>query len=397
MKRRSSNRMVVNAPRVNAELNKTYEPRQVKLGAFQTSPSCQLVLPAPTKTKPWPSNCDEVNGAAIGAAIDGGEVGFILLNGKRLGNLSAMEAIPNQAILGFRASQIATLGQKIAGEIVWNAGSRDGVGGKVHKECRTKSPTDCYIARFGWMGDRVSLEDQVANAAFVEMNMTTKRRIQEALRQRARCCFRSGTRIPIVVRPTRRVANRAATGICPNKMSNGWPIMHAGSAIQPAPSSRSLCRRLSQARKSFDKLKCDTCHVIRKIDIVPDDTMLTKDFRDRLTTRVVADRLAPFLSYIGTDLLMHDMGYLSQVGNANEPIRDSDGVVLPKFKNYVQKIRTPALKGLRFNRFVTDSHNNTKNPRLIQPVTFCCTMGGLAMRSRRRSCTMGRRSRNWML
>jgi CxxC motif-containing protein (DUF1111 family) len=32
---------------------------------------------------------------------------------------------------------------------------------------------------------------------------------------------------------------------------------------------------------------------------------------------------------------------------------------LPGFENYVQKIRTPALKGLRFNRFVTDSHNNT--------------------------------------
>jgi hypothetical protein len=34
-------------------------------------------------------------------------------------------------------------------------------------------------------------------------------------------------------------------------------------------------------------------------------------------------------------------------------------VVLTNFKNYVQKIRTPALKGLRFNRFVTDSYLNT--------------------------------------
>ena len=98
----------------------------------------------------------------------------MLLNGKRLGNLSAIEAIPNQTILGFRDSQVAALGEKIAGEIVWNAGSRDGVGGKVHKVLRTtKSLTDCYIGRFGWLGDRVSLEDQVANAAFVEMNMTT--------------------------------------------------------------------------------------------------------------------------------------------------------------------------------------------------------------------------------
>ena len=125
------NRMVVNAARVNAELNKTYEPRQVKLGSFQTSASCQLVLPAPT-AKPWPSNCDEVNGTAIRASNDGG-AWFMLLNGKRLGNLSAIEAIPNQAILGFRNSQRAALGETIAGEIVWNAGSRDGVDGKVQR------------------------------------------------------------------------------------------------------------------------------------------------------------------------------------------------------------------------------------------------------------------------
>ena len=87
--------------------------------------------------------------------------------------------------------------------------------------------------------------------------------------------------------------------------------------------------------------------------------MLSLDFRKRLATRV-APPATPFLSYIGTDLLMHDMGHLSQVASASQPIRDQDGVVLPAFRNYVQKIRTPALKGLRFNRFVTESHNNTK-------------------------------------
>jgi CxxC motif-containing protein (DUF1111 family) len=111
----------------------------------------------------------------------------------------------------------------------------------------------------------------------------------------------------------------------------------------------------------FQRLQCYTCHVISKIEIVPDDTMLSKDFRDRLTTRV-APAASPFLSYIGTDLLMHDMSYLSQVGNANQPIRDNNGVVLPAFADFVQKIRTPPLKGLRFNRFVTDSLRNTNNP-----------------------------------
>jgi CxxC motif-containing protein (DUF1111 family) len=101
--------------------------------------------------------------------------------------------------------------------------------------------------------------------------------------------------------------------------------------------------------------------VTRKLEIPdPDDTMLSKFFRDRLATRTTGQGDKPFLSYIGTDLLMHDMGYLSQVGNASESIRDEDGVVKPEFRNYVQKIRTPALKGLRFNRFVTDSHRNTK-------------------------------------
>jgi CxxC motif-containing protein (DUF1111 family) len=41
-------------------------------------------------------------------------------------------------------------------------------------------------------------------------------------------------------------------------------------------------------------------------------------------------------------------------------IRDAaTGVVLPGMENYVQKIRTPPLKGLRFNRFVTESYENT--------------------------------------
>ncbi len=71
----------------------------------------------------------------------------------------------------------------------------------------------------------------------------------------------------------------------------------------------------------------------------------------------------PFLSYLGTDLLMHDMGYLSQVASAAQPIRDSSGAVLPAFKNYVQKIRTPPLKGLRFNPYVTESHKNTRPPQ----------------------------------
>jgi hypothetical protein len=107
------------------------------------------------------------------------------------------------------------------------------------------------------------------------------------------------------------------------------------------------------------------CHVIDKIPITdPNDTMMPPVFQERLA---VAPPAKPFLSYLGTDLLMHDMGYLSQVGQTNAlSIRDPNGVVVDQFRTYVQKIRTPALKGLRFNRFVTDSVRNTTD---YNPVT----------------------------
>ena len=107
------------------------------------------------------------------------------LNGRRLGNLGAIEAIPNggdhESISphvdpGISAAQIKALGQAaLAGEIVWTNGTRGGVGGDVKLRCPATNGnlTNCYIGRFGWIGDRVSLEDQVANAAFVEMNMST--------------------------------------------------------------------------------------------------------------------------------------------------------------------------------------------------------------------------------
>ena len=167
-----SNRMVVSTARTNSELGKTYQPQQVNVENFDVPTSCQIAA-APPNSKAWPADCKEIDGKAIAQAITGGQVGFMLLNGKRLGNLGAIEAIPNQAIMNFQSNQVTSLGAKIAGEILWNAGTRGGVDGDRRTVCKTKSITDCYIGRFGWLGDRVSLEDQVANAAFVEMNMTT--------------------------------------------------------------------------------------------------------------------------------------------------------------------------------------------------------------------------------
>ena len=255
--------MVVSAARVNAELNKTYQPWQVKLGAFQT----QFVVPtcpaAPDLTSRGRKLCSDINDAAIHAATDGGAVGFMLLNGKRLGNLSAMEAIPNQAILGFRNSQVAALGATIAGEIIWNAGSRDGVDGKVHKDCRTKSLTDCYIGRFGWLGDRVSLEDQVANAAFVEMNMTTSEGYKKLYANEKvmfpiryafpncgpanKTCVESSGNADLSEQDVQRMADYARWLGNPTRseFQVSLPDVVAGEKI-------------------FRQIKCDTCHVIKQ-------------------------------------------------------------------------------------------------------------------------------------
>ncbi len=379
-----SDRLVVKDKRVSPEIidpktneKKVYAPQQVKLETFQTAPCVigQLVPPPLNNSKPWPVNCNDVNGDAINAAIVGGDVGYMHLNGKRLGNLSAIEAIPNTAILGFRTDQRAALGNKMAGDIIWQAGSRDGVNvgdnrrvkNKIQK-CEDTQPKDlanCFIARFGWVGDRVSIEDQVANAAFVEMNLLTTQGYKKLYpKDDAKFPIRYG-------HPNCGPANKA----CVNSTGNGdlterdveRMADYARWLGNPTRSEFKVALpEVIAGEKLFRSTNCDTCHVIKKIKIDPEDTMLNQTFRDRLKTRVKAatpttPAVDPFLSYIGTDLLMHDMGYLSQIANApkGESIRDSNGLVLRGKENYVQMIRTPPLKGMGLNRFVTDSYVNT--------------------------------------
>ena len=383
-----SDRMVVKDTRTSPEIVdpktdklKVYVPQQIKVDAFQTGPCVQgqLVPPPPNTGKKWPGNCIEINGAAITAAIAGGEVGFMHLNGKRLGNLSAIEAIPNQAILGFRDNQIngEKLGNKIAGEVIWQAGSRDGVSNdpkvknKIQKceDTKPKNLDNCFIGRFGWVGDRVSLEDQVANAAFVEMNMTT-RQGYETLKK---LYPNDHTKFPIRYGyPNCGPANKTCVDSKGNADLTERDVERMADYARwlgnPTRSEfKVTLPEVIAGEKLFRSTKCDTCHVIKKIDIDPEDTILNKPFRDRLKTRIRAatddgPAAAPFLSYIGTDLLMHDMGYLSQVADAppGVDIRDRNGVVVRGKENYVQKIRTPPLKGLGLNRFVTDSYINTK-------------------------------------
>jgi len=354
--------------RTDPEQHKPYVPQQVKLGTFVTPASCSLVPIAPLG-KPWPVTCADIADAAIQKAVTydattspptSPTVGYMHLNGRRLGNLGVIEAIPNDVITNWQALQKGILGPA-AGEIAWAPGTRDGVTGKVEKDCKTHSLTDCFIGRFGWLGDRGSLEDQVANAAFVEMNMTSSEgyrklygagKVASPLRYMYpncgpanKTCMDSKGNSDLSERDIERMADYGR-----------WIGSPTRSEIQVSQPE------VMEGEKVFKRLQCDTCHRIERIDILdPEKTVLTKKFRDRIRSHIGGSN-KPFLSYIGTDLLMHDMGYLSQVGDSPVSIRDANGIVKAGFEAYVQKIRTPVLKGLRFNNYVTDAHRNTKNP-----------------------------------
>jgi CxxC motif-containing protein (DUF1111 family) len=384
--------------RINPETGQTYLPRQVNLGAFATSGSCQpswFNSTPPGLSPYWPTDCTAITGdeitKAINAAVNGlpppdppmaGGVGYMHLNGKRLGNLGAMEAIPNAAIMGFQQSQIAALvalgvdagvAAKMAGAIAWENGTRAGNidprdTQNVKLACNPESPSlaTCWIGRFGWIGDRVSLEDQVANAAFIEMGMTSSKAYATL--------YPGGTKtFPARYRlPNCGLADKTCVDLSklPNPPNNANSDLSEDDINRMADYARWLgsptrseftaaLPLVITGEQKFRDVKCNSCHVIDKIPI-PDanDTMMPPAFRNRLA---VAPPAKPFLSYLGTDLLMHDMGYLSQVGLTDKlSIRDlNTGVVFDPYAAYVQKIRTPALKGLRFNRFVTDSFKNT--------------------------------------
>jgi hypothetical protein len=291
---------------------------------------------------------DAVTATASGSA----KVGYMHLNGKRLGNLGVIEAIPNKAIKQFQHDQQQKL-DKAAGEIVWAPGSRDGITGLVKKDCRKNDLSDCFIGRFGWLGDRGSLEDQVANAAYVEMNMTSttsyealygtgKVAVPDPLQvSELRACQQDLHGVAGQFRPVR--AGHRADGRL-------WPL-----AGQPTRSEVQVSQpEVIAGERIFKKLQCDTCHVIKRIDIDYEDTVLSKNFRDRLKAHV-DDKLTPFLSYIGTDLLMHDMGYLSQVGDSRKSVpgrqrhRDA-GVRGVRAEDPHAAAQGPALQQLRHRR-----------------------------------------------
>ena len=84
----------------------------------------------------------------------------------------------------FATRKRALLGDAIGGELIWNAGTRDGAGGTVKKDCKKGGLIDCYIGRFGWIGDRVIARGSGCQRGLRRDEHDHARGIQADLRQR---------------------------------------------------------------------------------------------------------------------------------------------------------------------------------------------------------------------
>jgi len=349
-----------------------HPPLRVAVSNFETGNRCKVIAdkPAGVDAAQWPARCGDVDGQAIANAIQDGAIGFLHLLGRRLGNTPLIEMLPDRVIADTQSAQIASLTHP--GCFGLAPGTRVGTGGAMnYRSCRSgrlgTAGDDCYLSRWGWIGDRASLEDQIANAANVEMSTTSKEgygqlhpgangkqlvRYDEAPCGPAdKTCIDSRANSDIKEQEVRDMATYQR-----------WIGIPQRSDYQV---SSEIVERGEQV---FNDLKCNSCHVIRKIPFVEGDNMLPDEERQHLQRLQIlspnGDPEYPFVSYLGTDLLLHDMGYLSQVAPAPamQSIRNVDGTVKTQYRAYMQRIRTPPLKGLRFNRFVTDSNQNTQSP-----------------------------------
>lgn len=349
-----------------------HQPKRVNIKQIETGAACKELAEKPKTvgSDSWPSNCSDVSGAAISKAIDERKVGFMHLLGRRLGNTPLLEIIPDAAVIEAQQLQVRTMGDtKLSGCYSLAPGTRGG--DKVsYRSCLSgklgSGKQDCYLGRFGWIGDRASLEDQIANAAIVEMNITSKEGYTdiktEAANYKQWVRYNQSSCGPADATCQKGQANSDITEQEINDMATyqRWVGIPNRSEYQVSN------KKVQQGEVIFNGLKCNSCHVIKKIAFIPNDNMLPNEDRTHLQRlKIQGDKPDyPFIAYLGTDLLMHDMGYLSQVAKApeNVNIRNDDGTVKDEYKTYVQHIRTPALKGLRFNQFVTDANHNSKVP-----------------------------------
>ncbi len=364
------------SPRKPQGRDVAYQPLRVQISGINTGPRCTTASdisanPGVDKNQ-WPDSCADVSADAISRAIAKGEIGFLHLLGRRLGNTPLIEMIPDQAILAAQRAQREDANFEYAGCYGLTAGTRVVKAGvSDYRRCDMKQlgddEDDCYISRWGWVGDRASLEDQIANAAVVEMNITSKAG-EQALHS-------NETDPAKIVRYQHALCGAADTNCKPDNANSDITEQEIEDMATyqrwigiPQRSEHQVSSAAVQRGEQIfsDELQCNSCHVISKIPFVEHDNILPDEERASLKKlQIEANGAAdyPFVSYLGTDLLLHDMGYLSQVAPApdHQTIRNSDGTVKDEYASYVQRIRTPALKGMRFNRFVTDSNHNAND------------------------------------
>ena len=355
-----------------------YVPKRPSIPKIQTgNQRCTKPLkPRPNgiELQDWPENCDEVNGDGVLSAIENGEIGFMHLLGKRLGNTPLIEMIPNSTVIATQRAQKRAPksgGIGTAGCFGLAPGTRVGSGGATNYQSCTSQRlgtrnNDCYLSRFGWIGDRASLEDQVANAAFAEENISSKEGYQQINPNAQRTSQLVRYKEPMCGPADRACQNSETNSDITEQEIRDMATYQRWIGIPERSEYQVSTDKVQNGEKHFRALGCASCHVIDKITFVESDNSLPDEERAELKKlQNSADPNYPFVSYLGTDLLLHDMGYLSQV--AKKPVlaadfRKSSGVINPKYRAYIQLIRTPPLKGLRFNRFVTDSNHNSKLP-----------------------------------
>ncbi|MCC5792146.1 MAG: hypothetical protein JJT82_05995 [Legionellaceae bacterium] len=337
-----------------------YVPKQIVFAPFIAAENCQ---PSDIKTMPtgvpglspniWPQQCSDVNGAAIDQALASADLGVMLLNANRLVGMNVLEALPNQWILKNQARQAREFGPEIAGSVSWVPGSYQLANKRSIRWCaeNEKNLHTCFIGRFGWSAATGTLEDQVSGGAgYPELNLT-------AVSERV-----DGKKIPFrFTAPNCGPANTRCLESQPNSVLTEEEIGNLADYMRwLGVFNRSEFQVASdivqRGERVFKQLGCNHCHIVDKIALDPQDNVLPEEYRTRLQS-LSDDTHQPFVSYLGSDLLLHDMGYLSQVAPTPEghAIRDKNGVILPQYKTYIYKFRTPPLMNLRFNRFVTDS------------------------------------------
>lgn len=388
----------------------TYEPKLAVVSGFRTEDSskpggysrCQdgdINAFAPTSKAQaddlgsrWPTDCNDVSGVAVEEAIKSGRVGYMHLLGKRLGNTPLIEMLPDAFVLD--ASEAQKEAFKFE-EQKWYAngcvdvapGTRAGtsIDELNYRRCKSgklgESTDDCYLGRWGWIGDRASLEDQVANAALVEQNITTKESFDliaatdrtplsnsEYVRYNTPLCGPADLGCQLVSSANSDITEQEVRDMATYQRWIGIPQRSQFQVETEA---------VKKGEQVFRETGCHHCHIIDKVPFVEADNMLPDEERAKLKRLLLQHEGKtdyPFVSYLGTDLLLHDMGYLSQVAKGKTEMRDPvTGKIEPKYLSYFQFIRTPPLKGLRFNRFVTDSHHHSTDSLQNQnnpPQTF---------------------------